>query len=210
MVAAELRELVPEARVSVAHGRMPDELEQVMSEFVQRKSDILLTTTIIESGLDMPNVNTLIVNDADKLGLTQLYQLRGRIGRGTNTAYAYFFYPWNKKLTTQARKRLETITEATELGAGFKIAMKDLEIRGAGNLLGVDQSGNISIVGFDLYCSLLAEAVEELRRGLMDEKKVEVPALPQPSITLPLDAYNQTAIFKRQISGYHTTADWRQ
>ncbi len=189
MVAAELRELVPEARVSVAHGRMPDELEQVMSEFVQRKSDILLTTTIIESGLDMPNVNTLIVNDADKLGLTQLYQLRGRIGRGTNTAYAYFFYPWNKKLTTQARKRLETITEATELGAGFKIAMKDLEIRGAGNLLGVDQSGNISIVGFDLYCSLLAEAVEELRRGLMDEKKVEVPALPQPSITLPLDAY---------------------
>ena len=188
-IAAELRDLVPEARISVAHGQMPDELEGVMSEFVQHKSDILLTTTIIESGLDMPNVNTLIVNDADKLGLTQLYQLRGRIGRGAHTAYAYFFYLRGKKLTGQARKRLATIAETTELGAGFKIAMKDLEIRGAGNLLGVDQSGNISIVGFDLYCSLLAEAVEEQRNVMKGTDQIVPPVLPRPSILLPLDAY---------------------
>ncbi len=189
VVAAELRELVPEARISVAHGQMPDELERVMSDFVQRKSDILLTTTIIESGLDMPNVNTLIVNDADKLGLTQLYQLRGRIGRGANTAYAYFFFSRGGKLTGQARKRLATVAETTELGAGFKIAMKDLEIRGAGNLLGVDQSGNISIVGFDLYCSLLAEAVDELRTSAGGEKKRSLSTTARPSVNLPVDAF---------------------
>ncbi|HIE17364.1 MAG TPA: transcription-repair coupling factor, partial [Dehalococcoidia bacterium] len=164
-VAAELGKLVPEGRISVAHGQMPeDELERVMADFAAHRNDILVTTTIIESGLDMPNVNTLIVDQADRLGLTQLYQLRGRVGRGSNNAYAYFFFDRGKQLTPEARKRLRTICEATEPGAGFAIAMKDLEIRGAGNLLGVEQSGYIAAVGFDLYCRLLAEAVEELKR----------------------------------------------
>jgi transcription-repair coupling factor (superfamily II helicase) len=127
------------------------ELEKVMKDFIDGKSDVLVCSTIIESGLDMPNVNTMIVNRADKFGLTQLYQLRGRIGRGTNLAYAYFLYDKGKHITAIAEKRLQTIYEATELGAGFGIAMKDLEIRGAGTLLGVRQSGFISAVGFELY-----------------------------------------------------------
>lgn len=189
-LASELKELVPEARILVAHGRMPeDELEVVMSDFVARKADVLVTTTIIESGLDMPNVNTLIVVDADLLGLSQLYQLRGRVGRGCNNAYAYFFYDGNKELTPEAVKRLKTIAEATELGAGFVVAMRDLEIRGAGNLLGVEQSGYVAAVGFDLYCRMLAEAVEEIRAsGAVSAKKtVEQPAVLR--IDLPLSAY---------------------
>lgn len=163
-VAKELVKLVPEARIAIAHGQMPEEtLESVMLDFSQGKIDVLVCTTIIESGLDLPNVNTLIVDDADKLGLTQLYQLRGRVGRGSNRAYAYFFYDKGKQLTDAAEKRLRTIFEATELGAGFRIAMKDLEIRGAGNLLGSEQSGHIGAVGFELYSQLLADAVEELK-----------------------------------------------
>jgi transcription-repair coupling factor (superfamily II helicase) len=143
---------------------MPEEqLEKVMTDFMAGKYDILVTTTIIQLGLDMPNVNTLIVDQADRFGLGQLYQLRGRVGRGINQAYAYFFFDEGKQLTPQAYKRLRTIFEATELGSGFGIAMKDLEIRGAGNLLGVKQSGHIAALGFDLYCQLLAEAVEELK-----------------------------------------------
>ncbi|GAI02226.1 unnamed protein product, partial [marine sediment metagenome] len=130
-VAAKLQSLVPEARIAIAHGQMPEaELEKVMADFAQDKSDFLVCTTIIESGLDMPNVNTLIVNNADRFGLTQLYQLRGRVGRGANLAYAYFLYEKGKQLTHTAEKRLRTIFEATELGAGFNIALKDLEIRG--------------------------------------------------------------------------------
>ena len=160
-VAAKLQSLVPEAKIAIAHGQMPEaELEKVMADFTQGKSDILVCTTIIESGLDMPNVNTLIVNQADRFGLTQLYQLRGRIGRGANLAYAYFLYEAGKQLTPTAEKRLKTIFQATELGAGFGIALKDLEIRGAGTLLGVKQSGHITAVGFNLYCRLLADAVE--------------------------------------------------
>ncbi len=188
MVANRLASLVPEARISVAHGRMPEEeLEKVMAEFVNHRSDILVTTTIIESGLDIPNVNTLLVDHADKLGLTQLYQLRGRVGRGSNDAYAYFLFEKGKQLTPEARKRLKTISEAAELGAGFAVAMKDLEIRGAGNLLGVEQSGYIAAVGFDLYARLLSEAVEELRQ----ERDIEevMPQCPVPTIALPLDAY---------------------
>lgn len=189
-VAAELGRLVPEGRISVAHGQMPeDELERVMADFVAHKSDILVTTTIIESGLDMPNVNTLIVEQADRLGLTQLYQLRGRVGRGSNNAYAYFFFDRGKQLTPEARKRLRTICEATELGAGFAIAMKDLEIRGAGNLLGVEQSGYIAAVGFDLYCRLLAEAVEELKREQKGEPSKRVPEPVTPAVALPVSAY---------------------
>ncbi len=185
-VAHQLSKLVPEARISVAHGRLQDELEEIMADFAVHKSDVLLTTTIIESGLDMPNVNTLIINESDKLGLTQLYQLRGRVGRGSNSAYAYFLFNGSKQLTPQAKKRLRAIAEATELGAGFAIAMKDLEIRGSGNLLGAEQSGHIAAVGFDLYCRLLSEAVEDVkqkRAGTTESPKV---SLPPPSVSLPL------------------------
>jgi transcription-repair coupling factor (superfamily II helicase) len=151
---------------------------------------VLVCTTIIESGLDMPNVNTLIVNRADRFGLTQLYQLRGRVGRGTNLAYAYFLYDREKRLTPAAEKRLKTIFEATELGAGFGIAMKDLEIRGAGTLLGMRQSGHISAVGFSLYTRLLAEAVEEAKsRPTGIPEKETKPKLPPTTIDLPLPAY---------------------
>ena len=185
-VARELEKLVPEARIGIAHGQMPEEaLESVMLDFTQGKIDVLVCTTIIESGLDLPNVNTLIVDDADKFGLTQLYQLRGRVGRGSNRAYAYFFYDKGKQLTDAAEKRLRTIFEASELGAGFRIAMKDLEIRGAGNLLGPEQSGHIGAVGFELYNQMLAEAVQELREGT----KPKIAPLPSATtVDLPLPA----------------------
>jgi len=190
-VASKLQALIPEAKIAVAHGQMPEvELEMVMADFARGKNDILVCTTIIESGLDMPNVNTLIVNKADKFGLTQLYQLRGRVGRGANLAYAYFLYEGGKQLTPTAKKRLKTIFEATELGAGFGIAMKDLEIRGAGTLLGVRQSGFISVVGFSLYCRLLAEAIEEQKAKQAGvPEKVRPSRLPPPSLDLPLAAY---------------------
>jgi len=191
-VAGKLQSVVPEAKISIAHGQMPEaELERVMADFARGKSDILVCTTIIESGLDMPNVNTLIVNRADKFGLTQLYQLRGRVGRGANLAYAYFLFDKEKQLTTTAEKRLKTIFEATELGAGFGIAMKDLEIRGAGTLLGTRQSGYISAIGFSLYCRLLAEAVEEqkARQAGVPEKEIRPWRLPPPTLDLPLVAF---------------------
>jgi len=190
-VAEKLQSLIPEAKISIAHGQMPEgELERVMSDFSQGKSDILVTTTIIESGLDMPNVNTLIVNRADRFGLTQLYQLRGRVGRGANLAYAYFLFDRGRMLTPTAEKRLKTIFEATELGAGFSIALKDLEIRGAGTLLGPRQSGHISAVGFSLYTRLLADAVEaqKARQAGIPEEKRPSP-LPPPTLDLPLRAY---------------------
>jgi len=186
-IASRLAELVPEAEIAVAHGQMPEEkLESIMLNFSQGKIDVLVCTTIIESGLDIPNVNTIIINDADRLGLAQLYQLRGRVGRGTNRAYAYFLYARGKSLTSQAQRRLKTIFQATELGAGFRIAMKDLEIRGAGNILGAAQSGQIGAVGFDLYCRLLAEAVEELRAGRIAGVRAAPPQ--PPTIDLPLSA----------------------
>ncbi|HJX69955.1 MAG TPA: transcription-repair coupling factor, partial [Dehalococcoidia bacterium] len=191
-VARKLGELVPEAKIAIGHGQMREEkLERTMLDFTQGKTDVLVCTTIIESGLDIPNVNTLIVNEADKLGLAQLYQLRGRVGRGSNRAYAYFLYSKGKRLTPTAGKRLQTIFEATELGAGFRIAMKDLEIRGAGNLLGPEQSGYITSVGFDLYCQLLAEAVEELKAKQLgkDRASISLAPLPLPTIDLPLSAY---------------------
>jgi len=190
-VAAKLKNLVPEAQIEIAHGQMPEEkLEQVMLDFQKGESNLLVCTTIIESGLDLPNVNTLIVNRADRFGLTQLYQLRGRIGRGSNLAYAYFLYDKEKRLTPTAEKRLMSIFEATELGAGFGIAMKDLEIRGAGTLLGTRQSGNISAVGFSLYTQLLSQAVEE-QKAKRAGGKMETRSLrpPEPSIDLPLKAF---------------------
>jgi len=192
-IASKLQDLVPEARIAIAHGRMPEEqLEKVMTDFIADRYDILVTTTIIQLGLDMPNVNTLIIDRADRFGLAQLYQLRGRVGRGINQAYAYFFFDEGRQLTPQANKRLRTIFEATELGSGFGIAMKDLEIRGAGNLLGVKQSGHIAALGFDLYCQLLAEAVEELKARQTGEARKSVivgETKELPSVVLPLDAH---------------------
>ncbi|MEO8287904.1 MAG: transcription-repair coupling factor [Chloroflexota bacterium] len=168
----EMELLVPEARFIVGHGQMPeDHLEKVMADFVAHRADVLLCTTIIESGLDIPNANTLIVDHADKLGLAQLYQLRGRVGRGANRAYAYFLYHAGRKVTETARERLSTIEQATELGAGFRIALKDLEIRGAGNLLGPEQSGQVAAVGLDLYTRLLATAVEKARTERGNKQK---------------------------------------
>ena len=163
-MAGYVRRLVPEAKVAVAHGQMPEgRLEQVMLDFARGEGDVLMCTTIIESGLDIPNVNTLIMNRADTFGLAQLYQLRGRIGRSVRRAYAYLLVPRARSLTEAAEKRLSAMLAATELGAGYKIAMKDLEIRGAGNILGADQSGHIHAVGFELYNRLLSLAVEQLR-----------------------------------------------
>jgi len=161
-VALEIQDLVPEARIGIAHGKMSEiQLENVMLDFMERQIDVLVCTTIIESGLDIANVNTLIIDQADKLGLAQLYQLRGRVGRSNRVAYAYLTYKKDRALTEIAEKRLNAIREFTELGSGFKIAMRDLEIRGAGNILGAEQSGQIAAVGFDLYCQMLEEAVRE-------------------------------------------------
>ncbi|MET1003395.1 MAG: transcription-repair coupling factor [Acidimicrobiia bacterium] len=182
-VAADVRELVPDARVAVAHGQMDEgRLERIVTEFWEREHDVLVCTTIVESGLDMPTVNTLVVDRADMLGLAQLYQLRGRVGRRGQRAYAYLLHPKDRALTEEAYERLKTIGEFTDLGSGFKIAMRDLEIRGAGNLLGAEQSGHIAAVGFDLYMEMVTEAVGELTG--------EVPQIPtEVQIDLPITAH---------------------
>ncbi|MGH2561235.1 MAG: transcription-repair coupling factor, partial [Thermomicrobiales bacterium] len=165
-LAHKLRLLVPEARFGVGHGQMAEDvLEEVILSFVRHDYDVLISTTIIESGVDIPNVNTIVIDNADTLGLTQLYQLRGRVGRSTNRAYAYLLYRPGKLLTAEARERLEAIQEATELGAGLRIAMRDMEIRGAGNILGAEQSGHIAAIGYDLYIRLLSQAVDEIKQG---------------------------------------------
>jgi transcription-repair coupling factor (superfamily II helicase) len=181
--AARLRESVPEARVAVAHGQMNEHtLEQVIVDFWERRADVLVCTTIVETGLDIANANTLIVDRADLLGLSQLHQLRGRVGRGRERAYAYFLYPRDRSMTDTAHQRLATIAQHTELGAGMQVAMKDLEIRGAGNLLGAEQSGQIADVGFDLYVRMVGEAVAEYR-GEADEEPVDM------RVELPIDAH---------------------
>ncbi len=183
LTAAKLQQLLPEARIAVGHGRMTERhLEQIMIDFYNHEYDILVSTTIIESGLDIPNVNTLIIEDADKFGLAQLYQLRGRVGRTNRLAYAYLTYRKNKVLTEVAEKRLNAIREFTELGAGFKIALRDLQIRGTGNILGPEQSGFMMQVGYDLYVQLLEESLKELK-GEIPAKKFEV------DIDLGVDAY---------------------
>jgi transcription-repair coupling factor (superfamily II helicase) len=181
--AERLQRLVPQARIRVGHGQMKEtELEDVMVSFYEGEHDILLCTTIIESGLDIPNVNTILINDADRLGLSQLHQLRGRVGRSSRQAYCYLLYKPFKELSETAEKRLQAVREFTELGAGFKIAMRDMEIRGAGNLLGGEQHGNMISVGFDLYCQMIEEAVKELQGEVVEEVLL-------PSVTLPLNAY---------------------
>lgn len=180
----EIQALVPEARIGFAHGRMTEsELESVILSFIDGEYDVLVTTTIIETGVDIPNVNTLFVHDADRMGLSQLYQIRGRVGRSNRVAYAYFMYQRDKVLTEVAEHRLQAIKEFTELGSGFKIAMRDLSIRGAGNLLGAQQHGFIDSVGFDLYSQMLEEAIEERRTGVKKEDQPEV------EIQLKIDAY---------------------
>lgn len=181
--AARIRELVPEARVAVAHGQMDEgTLERVVVDFWQGDFDVLVCTTIIESGIDMPTVNTLVVERADLLGLGQLHQLRGRVGRAGQRAYAYLFFPRDVQLSEEAYERLRTIGEATELGSGFRIAMRDLEIRGAGNLLGTGQSGHVAAVGYDLYVQMVTEAVDALN-GVVPQEPIDVV------IELPFDTF---------------------
>jgi transcription-repair coupling factor (superfamily II helicase) len=188
-IANRLRRLVPEAQIGVAHGQMPeDQLEKTMLAFAEGEFDVLVCTTIIESGLDIPNANTLVVNSAHRFGLAQLYQLRGRVGRSASRAYAYLLYGKDMALSEIAQERLKTIFEATELGAGLRIAMKDLEIRGAGNLLGAAQSGHIAAVGFDLYTKLLAEQVDLLKAR--EDGSARLPfERTWPSLDLPINAF---------------------
>lgn len=218
--ADHLRRIVPEARIVIGHGQMhEDELEKVMARFAGGDGDVLLCTTIIESGLDIPNANTIIIDRADTFGLAQLYQLRGRVGRGANRAYAYLFHAKGSPLTAEARARLETIGEQTELGAGLSIAMRDLEIRGAGELLGARQSGYIASVGFHLYTQILAREVNRLRAAQGSAAKPETaPIMPlgaAPAITLdlpirafvPVDFMPDSAMrlqFYRRIADLHT------
>ncbi|GIE95967.1 transcription-repair coupling factor [Paractinoplanes rishiriensis] len=204
--ARKLRELVPEARVAVAHGKMgEDQLEKVMVGFWEKEFDVLVCTTIVESGIDIPNANTLIVERADLLGLAQLHQIRGRVGRGRERAYAYFLYPRERPLTEQAHERLATIAQHTELGAGMYVAMKDLEIRGAGNLLGGEQSGHIEGVGFDLYVRMVGEAVQAFKGERPEEE-------PEVKIDLPVDAHlpvEYIAVERLRLEMYRKLAEAR-
>ena len=202
-VARRIGELVPDARIAVAHGQMNETaLEQVIVDFWDKQIDVLVCTTIVESGIDIANANTLIVDRADTFGLSQLHQLRGRVGRGRERAYAYFLYAPDKPLTETAHERLATIAQHTDLGSGMHIAMKDLEIRGAGNLLGGEQSGHIADVGFDLYIRLVGEALAEYRDEVTTtpgEVRVElpidahIPAEYVPHERLRLEAYKRLA-----------------
>nr|WSZ96418.1 transcription-repair coupling factor [Streptomyces sp. NBC_00857] len=186
--AAKLREIVPEARIATAHGQMTEgALEQVVVDFWEKKFDVLVSTTIVESGIDISNANTLIVERGDNFGLSQLHQLRGRVGRGRERGYSYFLYPPEKPLTETAHERLATIAQHTEMGAGMYVAMKDLEIRGAGNLLGGEQSGHIAGVGFDLYVRMVGEAVADYRASLEGGVEEEPPL--EVKIELPVDAH---------------------
>jgi transcription-repair coupling factor (superfamily II helicase) len=204
-LAQDLRRLVPSARIAVGHGQMPEEgLEKVLMTFLAGEYDVLVCTTIVESGVDIPNVNTIVINNAHHFGLAQLYQLRGRVGRSSRQAYCYLLYPPARELTDDAIKRLETIRDFTHLGAGYQIAMRDLEIRGAGDILGSEQSGNIAAVGFELYCKMLNDAVKTLRgekpaQTVADETPVvlDVPAaacLPDDYVS---DSQQKVALYKK-------------
>jgi transcription-repair coupling factor (superfamily II helicase) len=217
-VARDVANLVPDARIAIAHGQMDEgSLEQVVLDFSEGRSDVLVCTTIIESGIDMPTVNTLVVDRADLLGLGQLHQLRGRVGRSGRRAYAYLLFPPDRVVTEQAYERLKTIGEHTELGSGFKIAMRDLEIRGAGNLLGRDQSGHISAVGYDLYVRMVSEAVAELKGEpirLPVEITVDLPvkaSIPESYVgreDLRLEAYRRLVDVRDAAAVADLRAEW--
>lgn len=193
-ITAEVKELVPEANVAFAHGQMSErELEKIMMRFIEGEIQVLVATTIIETGLDISNVNTMIIDDADRLGLSQLYQLRGRVGRADRTAYAFLMYKRDKMLKETAEKRLQAIKEFTELGSGFKVAMRDLEIRGAGNLLGAAQSGHMESVGYDLYCKLLNDAVLRMKGEQLPEEEFET------SVDLDVDAFIPATYIKSEL-----------
>ena len=180
--------MLPGVRFVVGHGQMAEgALEKVMIAFADGAADVLVCTTIIESGLDIPNANTIVIDRADTLGLAQLYQLRGRVGRSSRRAYAYLLYRRRERLSDEARKRLQAIFNASELGAGFQIALSDLEIRGAGNILGGEQSGHMAAVGFDLYSRLLAEAVESRKASM--EGRAPIVEAPQAVVDLPVEAH---------------------
>jgi len=209
-IAAQIAKLVPEANVAYAHGQMKEhELERIMFDFINGEIDVLVSTTIIETGLDISNVNTMIIHDSDNLGLSQLYQLRGRVGRSNRNAYAFLMYKRDKMLKEIAKKRLAAIKEYTDLGSGFKIAMRDLEIRGAGNLLGAQQSGHMEAVGYDLYCKMLSEAVKEAK-GIHTMEDFETTIdlnvsayLPDSYISneaLKLDTYKRIAAIENKVS----------
>ena len=216
--AARISELVPEARVAIAHGQMDEgSLEKVVMEFWEGEYDVLVCTTIIESGIDMPTVNTLVVERADLLGLGQLHQLRGRVGRAGQRAYAYLFFPQDRQLSEEAYERLKTIGEATELGSGFRIAMRDLEIRGAGNLLGTGQSGHVAAVGYDLYVQMVNEAISQLNGEPVDEPDEITLELPMPAFLPPdyverddvrLDAYRRLAGVRSAQDVDDIAAEW--
>jgi transcription-repair coupling factor (superfamily II helicase) len=204
-VAATIQKIVPEARLAIAHGQMNErELEAVMWAFHQREVNLLVCTSIIESGLDFPSANTIIINRADRMGLAQLYQLRGRVGRSSHQAYAYFLIPGMKHLTTKAKKRLQALTEFSELGSGFRLANYDLEIRGGGNILGLSQSGHMNQVGVELYYELIERAVKEIRGdkvllGVEPEIKVPIPAyIPEEYVP---DIHQRLQIYKRLAGG---------
>ena len=210
-IADKISELVPEAAVAVGHGQMNEHaLENVMLSFINGESNVLVSTTIVESGLDIPNANTMVILDSDRYGLSQLYQLRGRVGRSNRLAYAYLMYQKDKVLTEVAEKRLRAIREFTEFGAGFKVAMRDLEIRGAGNLLGTEQSGHMMNIGYELYCKMVDDAVRALQGEIVNENKEET------SVEIPVSAYiperyieNETLKLEmyKKIAGVHSCDD---
>jgi transcription-repair coupling factor (superfamily II helicase) len=182
-MAEQIQQLVPDARILIGHGQMAEgEMEEAMVKFIRHEADILVCTTIIESGLDIPNANTIIINNADRFGLSELHQLRGRVGRWKHRAYCYLLLPADRPVTPVAAKRLKAIEEYSHLGAGFKIAMRDLEIRGAGNILGPEQSGHIATVGYEMYCQLLEEATRQI-------KKEAKPNRPEAHVDLGISAY---------------------
>ena len=215
LLAARLQRIVPEARIGIAHGQMAEhELERVMLDFVAHRFDLLLATTIIESGLDIPNANTIFIDEAERYGLADLHQLRGRVGRYIHRAYCYLLLDPNKHLTSTSARRLKAIEEFSQMGAGFAIAMRDLEIRGAGNILGTEQSGHIAVVGYELYCSLLQQAVHNLKRQPLKqpiEVEIDLPGeghIPRsyvPDMRLKIDLYRRLA----RITGSEELRDLR-
>ena len=212
-IAEIVRNTIPEARIAIAHGQMPErQLESIMMDFVSYRYDVLVCTTIIESGLDIPNVNTIIINRADALGLAQLYQLRGRVGRDKYKAYGYLFYPSDRVITEDSQKRLRVIEEFTDLGSGFRIALRDLEIRGMGNILGSEQHGHMMSVGYDMYCRLLAEVVKELKGEQVEEDfetRINLAVEAYISDSYVSDSSQKVSIYKRisQISSDEENAD---
>jgi transcription-repair coupling factor (superfamily II helicase) len=205
-----LSELIPEAKIGIAHGQMREHaLEAVMLKFLSKEYNLLVTTTIIESGIDVPSANTIIINDAERFGLAELYQLRGRVGRSGEQAYAYLLVREGRVLTEESRQRLQAIQEFTELGSGFRIAARDLEIRGAGNLLGQEQSGQIAAIGFELYLRMIDEMVQELK-GTPTEKEIEPSLQFSTSAFIPdvyvEDSYQRLVIYKR-LSSCHDLSE---